>query len=164
VLVAWRVIVAVRARRQKTPTEDASDPALVRVARVAELRARALAAQAAGEHLLALRLWFTALVVGLGEAGDLDYRDGFTNKELFERGRPKPAVAAALAPVLADLDAKSFGGAVATADDASAMARLVDDLLGRAHRAHSSHGHAQQGRARALPPVKLSNAEKGGRR
>jgi hypothetical protein len=131
VLVAWRVIRSVREARRATPSVGESvDPASVRRARVADLRARAQAAQAAGDNLLALRLFFTALVVGLGEVGDLEYRDAWTNRELLERGRPKPVVEKALAPIVTDLDRKSFGGEIATAADASGMARLVDELLG----------------------------------
>jgi hypothetical protein len=132
VLVGWFVGRSIRRRNRAAASTTAStDPLVVRRARVAELRERASEAQLAGDHLLALRLWFTALVVGLGEVGDLDYRDGWTNRELLERGRPRPAVEAALAPLVGELDAKSFGGVPATAADATAMERLVDSLLGQ---------------------------------
>jgi hypothetical protein len=129
-VVTWRTVRTSRAQaRVRTARGVEITAADQRHERVADLRARAGAARAAGQHLLALRLYFTALVVGLGEAGDLEYRDAWTNRELFERGRPKPAVASALAPLLADLDHKSFGGAAATERDVDAMAQLVEKLL-----------------------------------
>jgi hypothetical protein len=165
--VVWRVIVAVRARRN-TPEIALADPVTARVARVADLRARARAAQVAGDYLLALRLYFTALVVGLGEVGDLDYRDGWTNRELFERGKPAPAVSAALAPVLQDLDEKSFGGRAATESDANDMARLVDELLGRSSvggsLVHAGGNKAHAGGARRPVPVSLQGKRKDGGR
>jgi hypothetical protein len=130
VIIAWRAIRTARFERDRSAARGVpATAAEKRRERVADLRARADAARLARQHLLALRLYFTALVVGLGEAGDLDYRDAWTNRELLERGRPKPAVASALAPLLADLDRKSFGGAAATERDVDAMAQLVDKLL-----------------------------------
>lgn len=133
VIVAWLVIRSrLRARgrtRAGTPAEAQADSAARRRERVSDLRARADLARAAGERLLALRLYFTALVVGLGETGDLEYREAWTNRELFERGRPKAAVHAALAPIAADLDRKSFGGVPATEEDVASMSRLVEQML-----------------------------------
>jgi hypothetical protein len=129
-IVTWHVVRTSSWERDgHTPKSPREKPEPTRQERVADLRARANAARSAGQNLLALRLYFTALVVGLGEAGDLEYRDAWTNRELLERGRPKPAVETALAPLLEDLDRKSFGGALATASDVDAMAQLVDRLL-----------------------------------
>lgn len=100
------------------------------VARVAELRARARAAEAAGDWLAALRLYFFALVVGLGQRGDLEYRDAWTNRELLARGDPAPAVARQLAPLVRELDERSFGSLLAGPEDARRYAAACDRLLG----------------------------------
>jgi hypothetical protein len=130
VVVTWRAIRTSRAESaSRSERSLRAAPERERHERVADLRARAGTARSAGQHLLALRLYYTALVVGLGESGDLDYRDAWTNRELLERGRPKPAVESALAPLLVELDHKSFGGALATEHDVDEMAHLVDRLL-----------------------------------
>ncbi len=107
----------------------AADPATVRARRVEELRERARTANARGEHVLALRLEFTALVVGLGERGDLEYRDAFTNRELLERGRPGREAEALLRPIVPELDRRSFGGDPATSEDFARLSALCDRLL-----------------------------------
>ncbi len=131
VIVTWRAVRSSRAHERGRGSKERRAASLEpsREERVAGLRERARAARSAGLNLLALRLYFTALVVGLGEAGDLEYRDAWTNRELFERGRPTPAVEKALAPWVVELDHKSFGGAVATEHDVDAMSRLVDEML-----------------------------------
>ena len=85
--------------------------------RVLELRERAREAEASGDLVLALRLYFFALVVGLGERGDLEYRDAWTNRELFERGEVDASVARELRPMLRELDAMSFGEAPVAESD-----------------------------------------------
>lgn len=77
--------------------------------RVAELRAEAAEARQRGELVLALRLYFFALVVGLGEQGELAYNDAWTNRELLERGQPTSKVARSLRPLVGELDSMSFG-------------------------------------------------------
>ena len=99
-------------------------------ARVLRLRHEARAAAARGEHALALRLSFWALVMGLSERGDLEYRDAWTNRELVQRGKPRADVRARLAPLVPELDAKSFGHVEATSDDCARLERLCDELLG----------------------------------
>ena len=98
--------------------------------RIDDLRARAQAARAAGDLVLALRLHFAALVIALGTRGDLDYRDAWPNRELFERGRPSEPVAALLAPLVEELDRKGFGGAPASEEDVETFERLSRHLLG----------------------------------
>ncbi len=131
VWIVWRIV---RARLDRARPTDAgvveADPVAVRRARVADLRRSARAAHAAGDRVLALRLYFTALVVGLGEKGDLEYRDAWTNRELLERGEPSERVERELRPLVRDLDAKSFGGMPAFDEDVAAMSRVVDQLLG----------------------------------
>jgi len=97
------------------------DPVGDRVRRYLE---RARAARAAGELKSALRLYFFALVVGLGRRGELEYRDTWTNRELLDRGHPTPEVRALLDPLVDDLDRKGFGGAPASAADVDYLADL----------------------------------------
>ena len=134
VLVALVVflVISLARRRRVAATESAAlaaDPAAQRALRVEELRRRAREAEDAGDLVLALRLYFTALVVALGERGDLDYRDAWTNRELLERGEPRPEVEALLCPLVPGLDAKSFGHEPAEPEDVARMARLCDQIL-----------------------------------
>ena len=94
------------------------------------LRARAAEAQRASEYLLALRLYFLALVVGLSERGDLGYSDAWTNHELLERGEPQDEVRALLSPLVEELDRKAFGRAPVGAADVERLARIVEQMLG----------------------------------
>ncbi len=129
-LVVWAIVRAEPWKRARNNLGDAAaDPEVERAQRVADLRSRARAANARGEHVLALRLEFTALVVGLGERGDLEYRDAFTNRELLERGKPGRDAEALLRPIVPALDRKSFGGEPATSDDFDRLSSLCDRLL-----------------------------------
>jgi len=132
VLVLWAVVRSLGSARRADAEPAAADPEVERAQRVAELRARARDADARGDHVLALRLEFTALVVGLGERGDLEYRDAYTNRELLERGKPGREAQAVLGPIVPELDRKSFGGEVATHADFARFAALCDRLLGGA--------------------------------
>lgn len=102
--------------------------------RVAELRAAAAEAESSGNHLLALRLYFFALVVGLGERGELAYNDAWTNRELLERGTPSSAVATTLRPLLGELDLMSFGERDVETDDVRRFESLCDRWLGERSR------------------------------
>jgi len=128
--IVWRIVRARIATQNSAPDAPAPNSIEARRARVADLRRAAGAARATGNHVLALRLYFTALVVGLGERGDLEYRDAWTNRELLERGEPSEKIERTLSPLVRDLDAKSFGGVVAIDADVAQMSRVVDDLLG----------------------------------
>jgi hypothetical protein len=133
VLVALALSLVRRARgRAGSAAPAAADPQAERRARVAGLRAAARAALARGDHRLALRLEFTALVVGLGQKGDLEYREAYTNRELVARGHPGPEAERVLRPLVPELDRKSFGGEPAGPQDVERMAQLCDRLLGRA--------------------------------
>ena len=92
--------------------------------RVEELRSRARSAEIAGDLVLALRTHLFALVVGLGEVGDLEFRPTWTDRELLERGNPEPRVKRWLGGLLDELDPKTFGQQVVTVDDV----RRVDGL------------------------------------
>lgn len=129
VVIALTLFVASRVGRRARAAElEAAAPDGVR-ARVAELLAEARAAEGAGDLLRALRLYFFALVVGLGERGELRYRDAWTNRELFERGRPSAELRARLAPIVADLDRKSFGGEVVAPTDVRRLEGLCATWL-----------------------------------
>jgi len=130
-LVVWLVLGTLRAVRRGSLRDGDSVPAPdARGARVAELRERARAAEERGEHALAMRLFFWALVVGLGERGGLEYRDAWTNRELLERGAPAPNVARVLKPLVPELDRKVFGGERADSGDVARLAHLCDEMLG----------------------------------
>lgn len=128
-LAAWAVLRSLRSARTDAGSPAPEDPRAARARRVAELRSQARAADERGDHVLALRLEFTALVVGLGERGDLEYRDAYTNRELLERGRPGREAQGLLAPIVPELDRKSFGGESATHADFVRLAALCDRLL-----------------------------------
>lgn len=131
VLVAWVVIREVLLRVEaaamaKSAGRSGSSADVSR--RVEELLAASRAARAKGELVLALRLSFFALVVGLGRRGDLEYRDAWTNRELLERGAPRAEVAALLAPLVEVLDRKGFGlepARESDVDDLEALCRRV---------------------------------------
>ncbi|MCY2960247.1 MAG: hypothetical protein NTY35_08775 [Planctomycetota bacterium] len=129
VIVVTAAVKSLRANRVAETRVAVPDPEVDRARRIAELRSRAREANARGDHVLALRLEFSALVVGLGERGDLEYRDAFTNRELLERGRPGRKAEAVLRPLVPELDRKSFGGEPATRADFERLNALCDALL-----------------------------------
>jgi hypothetical protein len=135
-LVALAVLrfvwLALRRRERPGAAGAAPDPEAERRERVARLRRAARAAEARGELVLAMRLEFTALVVGLGQRGDLEYREAFTNRELLERGRPGAEAERMLRPLVPELDRKSFGGEPAAPGDVARIAALCDRWLGAA--------------------------------
>jgi hypothetical protein len=114
-----------RASSVRTPQRSGAEAAR---ARAAELLRAARAARERGDLTLALRLTFFALVVGLGKRGALEYHDAWTNRELLARGRPQPDGEALLAPWLADLERKSFGGEPTQVADVERMEALCARL------------------------------------
>ena len=129
--VGFRIARQIGAERRSR--EVGADPAArVDPGRVAELERRAQAARAAGDLRGALRLYWYALVYGLGECGNLSYRDAWTNRELLERGRPDAAARALLEPLLSDIEAKEFGRVPPTDADVERVARLCERALGGA--------------------------------
>jgi hypothetical protein len=135
-IVAALVALALRlfpyALRRETSAFGPQSASDMRAMRVADLRRRAREAEAAGDHAQALRFYFWALVVGLGQRGELEYRDAWTNRELLERGAPRPDVERVLRPLVPELDRKTFGRVPADADDVRRMAELCDNWLGAA--------------------------------
>lgn len=129
VLLVLYVASLVRSRRRaRGRREGAASGALTE--RVGALRARAREAQAAGDLTRALRLYFFALVVGLGERGELAYDDAWTNRELLERGDPSAEVGRLLGPLVAELDAHSFGRRPTDPEEVRRFAGLCERLLG----------------------------------
>lgn len=129
-LLLWLLFLFVRRAIAARSGPAPADPARVRAERVKDLLERARAARARGELAEALRLTFWALVVGLSERGDLEYRDAWTNRELVERGKPRPEVARVLVPLVPELDAKSFGHAPVFAADVDRLEGLCREHLG----------------------------------
>jgi hypothetical protein len=116
-------------RRARRPRPAVQRQAAVRT-RVAELRAAARAARARGDDALALRYLLFALVAGLGQRGDLRFRDAWTNRELVRRGEPSREARALLAPLIDELEAKEFGGAPVTPADVDRLEELCARWLG----------------------------------
>jgi len=98
--------------------------------RVRALRREAAAARARGELRLALRKLVFALVLGLGERGDLRYRDSWTVRELLRRGRPSEEARGVLVPLVSELEAKEFGRVEATGQDLDRLEALCERHLG----------------------------------
>jgi hypothetical protein len=127
---AGLLVLLARAVQRRRAAGGAPGLEAERRARVDELRARARAAEAAGDLTLALRLHFFALVVGLGQRGQLVYSDAFTNRELLERGAPRPEVLHLLRPLVDELDEHSFGRRPTDAGEVARFAGLCERLLG----------------------------------
>lgn len=131
VAIAFLVVLCLRLlrRAQRRPAPEKAQAAAVRT-RVAELRAAARSARQAGDDALALRLLLFALVAGLGQRGDLRYRDAWTNRELVQRGEPSREVSALLGPLIDELEGKEFGRVPVTGADVDRLAELCDRWLG----------------------------------
>ena len=96
--------------------------------RVESLLARARAARQANEKLLALRLYFGALVVGLSRRGDLELRDGWTNHELVQRGAQSEKLRATLMPLVLELDGLVYGGRPISEAHLDSLERMVEGI------------------------------------
>ena len=125
-LVLGRARTASAARAADGPSTVAPTP----FERARGLVEAARRARSDGDLRLALRLYFCALVVGLGARGDLEYDDAFTNRELLERGRPDADLRALLEPLVRELDVKGFGRLEPDERDVARLAGLVDEHLG----------------------------------
>jgi len=129
VVVLVRVVRAVVRERRARGGGPADDPHALR-RRVAELLARAREAKERGDLRLALRLTLFALIVGLGERGDLDYRDAWTNRELLTEGRPSAEATRVLEPLVLELEAKEFGTEPIEPADLARVEGLCERWLG----------------------------------
>ena len=94
------------------------------------LRLEGRRAQANGDLALAIQKHLFALVLGLGGAGDLEYRASWTNRELLRRGAPAAEIERVLAPLVRELEPKEFGREVATDADVERLRELCDRYLG----------------------------------
>ena len=119
IFVTAMVVVLVRGRAGRWRRRGARrvEPSEVVRQRVEELRARARAAEGDGDLVLALRTHLFALVVGLGEVGDLEFRPTWTDRELLERGHPEPRVKAWLSGLLDELDPTTYGQQAVSQED-----------------------------------------------
>lgn len=100
------------------------------VSRMHDLRLQAESAEAEGDLTLALRLYFFALVIGLGQKGELEYNDAWTNRELLERGQTDPEVARTLKPLVGALNEHSFGERRTEPHEVRRFAELCESMLG----------------------------------
>lgn len=132
ILAIVLVVTLVRRYLGRGPREEAAvDPSALRARRVAELLERARAARSRGDLVDALRFHFWALVIGLSERGDLEYRDAWTNGELLRRGKPRTDARAILEPLVPRLDAQSFGHEPVVEADVERLAELCRAHLPR---------------------------------
>ena len=97
--------------------------------RVTELRDEARAAAERGDLGLALRLYVFALLLGLGERGDLRFRPAWTNRELLRRGDPGPEALRVLQPIVDELEPKEFGREPTTPADIRRLEELCAGVL-----------------------------------
>lgn len=137
VAIVFLIVRSIRLRRRRVGGKGEHVPNPVE-RRVAELLAQARLAEAEGDRLRALRLYFFALVVGLGQKGELRYRDAWTNRELLERGRPSSSLRTKLQPIVHDLDRKSFGGEPVLDEDVRRLEALCASWLGQVARTEAS--------------------------
>jgi hypothetical protein len=100
------------------------------VSRIGDLRRQAQDAEAQGDLTLALRLYFFALVIGLGQKGELEYNDAWTNRELLERGQTAADVAKNLKPLVGALNEHSFGERRTEPHEVRRFAELCESMLG----------------------------------
>lgn len=114
-------------RRRQAEREELELPVLERVAL---LRMEAQDARRAGQWKLALQKQFFALVLGLGERGDLEFRDAWTNRELLALGSPAPGVQRVLGPLLEELEPKEFGRVEVQAEDLDRLEALASEYFG----------------------------------
>ena len=98
--------------------------------RVAALRLAALQARRDGDWQVSLQKQFFALVLGLGQRGDLEFRDAWTNRELLALGSPTHSVQAVLKPLLEELEPKEFGRASVESHDLDRLEALAVDYFG----------------------------------
>lgn len=127
--LSWRLASALLAQRAHPPSDAQGAGAEPRRRQVAALLQRARRAEDGGELTAALRAYLFALVVGLGERGDLEFRPGWTNRELLARGRPRGDVRARLAALFDELDPKTFGRAPVEVEDVRRVAALCERWL-----------------------------------
>lgn len=141
VLLLWTLVRAVERLARRTPPEGEGGTLAALAGspseRLFRLREAAVRARAAGESRLALRLLFEALLLALGDRGDLEFRPAWTNRELVRRGRHATHVQELLEQLVRELEPKEFGRERVEEAD---LARL-EELLAAQLRA-GGHGRA----------------------
>jgi hypothetical protein len=105
--------------------------------RIRALYRAARAARAEGDLARALRLSLFALVAGLGQRGEIEYRDAWTYREIVRNGAPGKDVRELLARLVDELESKNFGRAPITPEDVLRLEELC-----RAHLPNVLEGEA----------------------
>ncbi len=123
-----KLIVSTLAQAKGQP--DAEAPSIPIPQRVELLRLEALEARHSGQWKLSLQKQFFALILGLGELRDLEFRDAWTNRELLRLGSPSRSVHALLAPLVEELEPKEFGRAQVLAEDLDRLEALARQYFG----------------------------------
>ncbi len=98
--------------------------------RVRELRLSARQASSEGDLPRALRLLFFGLVLGLGDRGDLEFREAWTEREILRRGNPRPRARELLERLLGEMEAKRFGGESVDLADVERLEGICEQFLG----------------------------------
>ena len=128
-LLVWLVVhglrTAWRTRATSTISAAPEDPR----ARALALSRAAAEARRAGDLRLALRLYVSAVALGLGQRGEVEYRDAWTNRELLARGQPGPRALELLLPLVRELEPAEFGRAAVRESDVDRLERVCDELL-----------------------------------
>lgn len=133
-LVVWALVRWVRgprAQRAEALAEgELEDPMVARERWIAKQLAAARAAEARGDWHAALRGYWGALVVGLGQTRLLAFRPGWTCREMLERTQVEgSAVAGPVAELLPRVERMEFGGAPVAASDVREVAGLCEAHL-----------------------------------
>ena len=128
-LVVWAIVRMVRGPRARREAElaegELEDPLAMRERWIAAQLAAARAAEARGDWHAALRGYWGALVVGLGQTRLLAFRPGWTCREMLERTQIEgSAVAGPVAELLPRVERMEFGGAPVSAGDVREVANL----------------------------------------
>jgi type VI protein secretion system component VasK len=125
----WRLYQQMARARELAAVRQAEEERESVAARVSRLLAEARSAESAGDHRLALRLYFWALVVGLSGKGRIEYRDAWTGREMLERTHLASQLAEQLRPLVREVDSFSFGGGAVAAEDSARMAAACREWL-----------------------------------
>ena len=128
-ILTWKLVRIALGARERSAGASAAPSLSVRD-RVRDLRLQARAALRDEDERRALRLLLFALVIGLGERGDLRFRDSWTNREILWRGHPRPEVRATLELVVGEMEAKEYGGEPVSRADVERLDALCEHHLG----------------------------------
>ena len=121
----WSALVLVRALRSQGAGAAAGPARTSPLERARALLVRAREARSSGDLRLALRLYLHALLLGTSQAGELVYRDAWTNRELLRLGEPSPRVRTLLDAIVREYEPKEFGRAEVATGDLERLEELV---------------------------------------